>query len=179
MQRAHHRYYSIYVWICIYIYVYLSVSNLSSAQAYPHTWSPAQASVRKCAHVRGHRRCRRAQPVRAAPKPRPSASAIVRAAGPGGGAYQKQVRHRRGVPRADVGVERHRTVERLCAEATTRSTPTGMGSHGLGFRVQAEPAARARQRVRTQPIHHHRTLVHGFINPDRFSHRQTKWKMYV
>ncbi len=41
----------------------------------------------------------------------------------------------------------------------------GHGSHGLGFRVSAEPAARARQRVRTQPIHHHRTLVHAFITP--------------
>jgi hypothetical protein len=45
----------------------------------------------------------------------------------------------------------------------TRSSPTGKGPHGLGFRVLAEPAARARQRVRTQPIHPHRTLVHAYI----------------
>jgi hypothetical protein len=66
---------------------------------------------------------------------RPSASAIVRRRKARSGAYNGQVGDGRGVPRADVGVEHRRTGERLRAEATTWSTPTGKGSHGLGFRV--------------------------------------------
>jgi hypothetical protein len=65
-----------------------------------------------------------------------------------------------------------------CAPKPHTVDADGQGSHGLGFRVQAEPAARARQRVRTQPIHHHRTLVHAYITPTD-SHTYNKWIMNV
>ena len=98
-----------------------------------YTQGPAQASACTCAHARTHRRSRRAQ--RPAPHRSPAErvrhSARRRA---GSGAYTGQRGDGRGVPRADVGVERRRRGERLRAEATTRSTPTGKGSHGLGFR---------------------------------------------
>jgi hypothetical protein len=55
--------------------------------------------------------------------------------------------------------------ENACAPKPHAVHADGKGSHGLRFRAQAEPAARARQRVRTQPIHHHRTLVHAYITP--------------
>jgi hypothetical protein len=52
-----------------------------------------------------------------------------------------------------------------CAPKPHAVDANRQGSHGLGFRVQAEPAARARQRVRTQPIHPHCALVHAHITP--------------
>jgi hypothetical protein len=55
-----------------------------------------------------------------------------------------------------------------CAPTTHAIDADGQGLARFrvsGFGFQAEPAARARQRVRTQPIHHHRTLVHAYIPP--------------
>jgi hypothetical protein len=103
---------------------------------------------------------------------RPSASAVVRAAGPGGGAYIGQRGDGRGVPRADVRVESRRIVERLRAEATTRSTPTGKGSHGSRFRVlgrarSTSPPTRAH--TADPSPSHTGARIH---NTDRFSHIQ-------
>jgi hypothetical protein len=97
----------------------------------------------------------------------PSASAIVRAAGPGAAHTEANmvtdaVFH---APmfalNADAEYERNACAPKPprgpCRRARARTVL------GLGF--QAEPAARARQRVRIQPIHHHRTLVHAYMTP--------------
>jgi hypothetical protein len=52
-----------------------------------------------------------------------------------------------------------------CAPKPHAVDADGQGSHALGVWAQAEPTARARRRVRTQPIHPHRTLVHAYITP--------------
>jgi hypothetical protein len=95
---------------------------------------------------------------------RPSASAIVRAAGPGAAHTLHKfvtdaVFH---APMSALNAEVE-PVANTCAPKPHAVHADGQGSHGLGFRVETEPAARARQRVRTQPIH--RTLVHAYITP--------------
>jgi hypothetical protein len=95
---------------------------------------------------------------------RPSASAIVRAAGPGA-AHTEPKSMTRAVFHAPMLALKADAELNACAQKPHAVHADGQGSHGLGFRVQAEPAARARQRVRTQPIHHHRALVHAFIAP--------------
>ena len=60
---------------------------------------------------------------------RPSASAAVARRRPKSGAYPGQRGDARGVPRADVSVERRRNVERLRAESQAVVHASGKGSH--------------------------------------------------
>jgi hypothetical protein len=129
-----------YIYVCTrnprthtYIYIRIHVSSSPSARPYPHPWPRASECLHVCARARASAVPPRTT-GRAASEARPSASAIVRVRlGQKGGAYKGQRGDRGSVPRADVGVERRRRDERLRAEATTRSTPTGKGAHGLGF----------------------------------------------
>jgi hypothetical protein len=88
---------------------------------------------------------------------RPSASAVVHATGPGV-AHTLAMFDTDAVFHAPMSALKADAEWNACAQKPHAVHADGQGSHGLGFRVQAEPAARARQRVRTQPIHHHRTL---------------------
>ncbi len=95
---------------------------------------------------------------------RPSAPAIVRAAGPGA-AHTEANEVTRAVFHAPMSALNADAPWNACAPKPHAVHVDGQGSHGLGFRVQAEPAARARQRMRIQPIYHHRALVHLYITP--------------
>ncbi len=95
---------------------------------------------------------------------RPSASAIVRAAGPGAAHTWDNV-VTRAVFQSHILTLNAFADWNACARKPHAVHTDGKGSHGLGFRVQSESAARARQRVRIQPIHHHRALVHAYITP--------------
>jgi hypothetical protein len=118
------------------------------------------ARVRTRAHIGGAAANNRPRRIEA----RPSASAMVRVAGP-------EAAHTKYNEVTDAVF--HAPMLALNADAEPNACPPkphavhadAHGSHGLGFRVSAEPAARARQRMRTQPIHHHRTLVPAYINP--------------
>jgi hypothetical protein len=88
----------------------------------------------------------------------------VRAAGPGA-AHTPYNEVTRAVFHAPMLALNAFAESNACAPEPHAVHADGHGSHGLGLRIQGEPAARARQRVRTQPIHHHRTLVHAFITP--------------
>ncbi len=103
---------------------------------------------------------------------RPSASALVRAAGPGA-AHTEVNDVTAAVFHAPMFALKAHAWWNACAPKPARGRrQRARARTGFGFRVQAEPAARARQPVRTQPIHRHRTLVHAYMNPDRFSHIQ-------
>ncbi len=111
----------------------MHVSNLTSARPYLYPRPRASEGLHVCARARiggaaAHNRPRRTEA-------RPSASAIVRAAWAGSGSYPFHVRHRRGVPRADVRVERRRRGERLRAEAARgpRRRPRARTAQGFGF----------------------------------------------
>ncbi len=95
---------------------------------------------------------------------RPSASAIVRAAG-SGAVHTPYNEVTDAVFHAPMSALKADAVANPCEPKPHAVDADGHDSHGLGFRVQAEPAARARQRVRTQPIDHHRALLHAYITP--------------
>ncbi len=156
----------------IYTYLYPDACiEPSLLRGRTYTQGPAQASADTCAHARAriggaaaHNRPRRTEA-------RPSASAIVRAAGPGA-AHTPSKFDTDAVFHAPMLALNAFADWNACAPKPHAVDAGGKGSHGLGLRVQAEPAARARQRVRTQPIHHHRTLVHAYISAtDSHIHR--------
>ena len=137
------------------MYTYTHISRLSYAQLYLRTWAPAHAGAHTSAHTHAsaHRRRRRAQ--RPAPHRRPAECvppAVARRPGRKGGAYLVHVRHRRGVPRADVRVERRRRDERLRAEPPVVDAD-GTRSH-VPARMRGRPtrasSAPARDRTRMQ-----------------------------
>jgi hypothetical protein len=102
-----------------------------------------------------------------------SARAIRRSARrrAGSGAYKVQRVDRRGVPRADIGVERRRRVERLRAEAAhgrcRRAGLARLRVSGTGRARSTSPPTRAH--TADPSPSHTRTRTH---NPDRFSHIQ-------
>ena len=128
------------------LYMYIHISHLSYGQLKIHTWTPAQVSADACVHTPtracAHRRCRGAQRPRWHRTP---AERVCRMAPAGSGAYRGQRRDTRGVPRADVRVERRCVVKRLpkptesartcgadrCAEnhVRTRGRICGAGTH--------------------------------------------------
>jgi hypothetical protein len=128
--------YNAYICMYTYISIHTYIPSFVSAAIPAHGHTRACARPHVCAHTRAHRRSPPRTTARAAPNTR-RAHPARGGAPPGrkGGAYRLHVRHRRGVPRADVRVERLRIAERLRAEATARSTPMGKGSHGSGVRV--------------------------------------------
>ncbi len=127
----------------VYIHTYIPLY----AQLYLRTWAPAHARAHTSAHThaRAHRRRRRAQ--RPAPHRRPAERvppAVARRPGRKGGAYTGQIGHTRGVPRADVRVERLGTLERLRAE------PPAVHADGKALAcVGADACAPDRTRART------------------------------
>ncbi len=130
------------------MYTYTHISRLSYAQLYLRTWAPAHARAHMSAHTHAsaHRRRRRAQ--RPAPRPttrraRPACGCTPARAGKGG-AYRGQRGDRRGVPRADVRVERRRRVERLRAE------PPAVNRRREGARMCRRGCMRARSHARTR-----------------------------
>ena len=154
-----------------HVYMFECMYRTSPPRGRTYTQGPAQASADTCAHACANRRCRRAQPAapHRSPAERVRRSARRRA---GSGAYRGQRGDARGVPRADVRVERRRRVERLRAEATTRSTPTGKGSHGSGFRVLGRARSTSpptRPHTADPSPSHTGARIH---NPGRFSHVQ-------
>ncbi len=64
------------------MYIFVYIHRTSPPRGRTYTQGPTQPSADTCAHAHAHRRCRRAQRARRI-EPRPSASAMVRAAGPG------------------------------------------------------------------------------------------------
>ncbi len=140
--------------VYVYIYIYIHTYNPSFVRAA----IPTLVATRACACPHGCARTRArasaAPPrttARAAPTTRPSASRLrwPRRSGRRGGAYKSHVRHRRGVPRADVRVERRRRVERLRAEPAVHTD--GTRSHASA-RMRARPIAHAHARARTQHV---------------------------
>ena len=130
-----------------YRYKMMHASNLPSGRPYLHPSPRASECLQVCARARESAGPPRTT-GRAASKPgRARQPAVARRPGRRGGAYKGQRGDTRGVPRADVGVERRRRGERLRVEATTRSTPTGTARtvSGFGFRPspQHEPATHA------------------------------------
>ncbi len=91
---------------------------------------------------------------------RPSASAVVRTAGPGA-AHTEAKKVTRAVFHAPMFALNADAEVNACAPKPHAVHADGEGSHGLGFRA----LGRARQCVRTQPIHPRRTLVHADITP--------------
>jgi hypothetical protein len=108
-----------------------------------HTWTPAQASAYTC--VRTRARASAVPPCRI--EDRPSASAAVARRRPKSGAYRVQVADARGVPRADVCVERRSPVERLRAEPHAVVHAGGKDSH-VWARIRVPPNAHARTLTR-------------------------------
>jgi hypothetical protein len=91
----------------------------------------------------------------------PSASRLQwRAAGPEGGAYRVQVGDARGVPRADVRVERMRILERLRAE------PHAVDADGTRSHVSARMGGR--------PIAHAQTRAHAWTQHVRTCERRAR-----
>jgi hypothetical protein len=144
-----------YVYACnkhthTHIYMYSDACTEPPLRAaVPTPKTPAQASACTCAHARAHRRCRRAQPAapHRSPAERVRRSACNRAAS---GAYPVHVRHRRGVPRADVRVERRRRPERLRAEPPAVHVDGGRAY--VSAPMRGRPIARAHARARTQHV---------------------------
>ncbi len=129
LTRAHVCTYTyMYVYLqCMHTYIYkyrhtythMRITRLCYAQLCAHTWAPAHARAHTSAHTRA--RASAVPPrttARAASTTPPRASRLRwRAARAGeGGAYIGQRGDARGVPRADVRVERRRRLERLRAE---------------------------------------------------------------
>ena len=149
--RFYH-YIAIYIYIlCINIYTYtykyscVHLSTLSSARPYLHPWPRASECLHVCARARASAVPPRTA-GRAAIEARPSASATPAVARrrAGSGAYGGQRRDRRGVPRADVRVERRRRVERLRAE------PPAVNRRREGARMCRRGCVRARSHTRTR-----------------------------
>jgi hypothetical protein len=154
--------------VYIHMYIFGCMYRTSPPRGRTYTQGPAQARADTCAHAHASAVPPRTT-GRAASKPRPSASAMVRAGGAGSGAYLVQRGDGRGVPRADVGVESRRRLERLRAEA-------GRGPRrraGLArFRVTGSGRARStspptRAHAANLSPSHTGARIH---NPDRFSH---------
>jgi hypothetical protein len=130
-----------------------------------YTQDPAQS---ECLHVCARARASAAPPRTTGPRrieARPSASAVVRAGGPGA-AHTWYMFDTRAVFHAPMLALNADAEVNACAPKPHAVDADG---HGLarfrvsGFRPspQHEPA----KRVRTQPIHPHRTLVHAYITP--------------
>ncbi len=109
----------------------------------------------------------------AGPLPRPHFRSTLRCARRPEGAYPVHVRHRRGVPAADVLIECFRIVKRLRANHTRRSTP---------HRVRADRACHAmptprKRRATMQRVaaYNHATECassHGAVASQNASHTQ-------
>jgi hypothetical protein len=150
----------IYVYnICPKVHIYCTYTE-SLLHPRSHTnipWKPAHASARTCSHARAHRRRRRAQP--AAPHRSPAERVRHCARRPGRkGAYIGQVHDTRGVPRADVRVERRSRLERLRAEAARgpRRRDARARFERRCVRAETRPHPRARtsaQHVRASGAH--------------------------
>jgi hypothetical protein len=141
-----------YAYIYIRTYTHMHIFRLCYAQLYLHTWTPAHARAHTSAHK--HARASAVPPrttARAASTTRRARPACG-GAPPGrkGGAYRLHVRHRRGVPRADVGVERRRH-ERLRAEPHAVDAD-GTRSH-VSARMGGRPIAHAHTRARAWTQH--------------------------
>jgi hypothetical protein len=141
-------------YVYIHTYTYIHVSRLCYAQLYLHTGTPAHARALMSAHTRGaHRRSRRAQrpvPHRTPAERIPPAVALRRAEK--GGAYIGERGDTRGVPRADVRVERRRIVERLRAEPPAVHADSAR-ARTCRRRMRAPPIARAHARARARTQH--------------------------
>ncbi len=130
--------YNIYICVCVCISVH--IFHLSYAQPYLLTWTPAHASAHTLARAHTRR-------MTAAPHRRPAERvppAVARRPGREGGAYPLQRGDGRGVPRADVRVERGRRLERLRAEPH-KVDADGTHSHASA-RMRGRPIARAHGR---------------------------------
>ncbi len=151
-------------------YIFGCMYRTSPPRGRTYTQGPAQASACTCAHARAHRRCRRAQPP-AAPKPRRSVSAVVRAAGPGAAHTENNE-----VTRAVF----HAPMSALNADAPTNAcapTPHAVHADGQGLaRYRVSGSGRARSTSPPTRAHtadpspsHTGTRIH---NIGRFSHIQ-------
>ena len=134
----------IILYINIFVYIY---SIFSDVQPYIHTWTPAQASAYTC--VRARIGGAAAHNGRAATKTGRARPPRWRAAE--SGAYRFQCGDARGVPRADVCVERRRIGERLRAEP--HEVHAGGKDSYVSARIRAPPNAHAQQ------IHHLANLL--------------------
>ncbi len=116
---------------------------------------------------------------RAASKLQPSASAIVRAAGPEA-ANTEYNEVTRAVFHAPMFALKADAELNACAPKPHAVHADGKGSHGLGFRVLGRARSTSPPtRAHTQPIHHPSHTGARIHNPDRFSQIQVKWIMYV
>ncbi len=135
--------------ICMYVYAFVYMHLISTPRSHTYTMAPRKRVPTRV--KRAHRRCRPRTTGRAASKPGRARPERLRwrAAGPEGGAYRLHVRHGRGVPRADVHVERRRLAERLRAEPHAVHAD-GMRSYGSArIRVRPHPHPQARTHARS------------------------------
>ena len=149
-----HKYINTYIFMYnAYKYVYTRTSIYPVFRTRSYTYTRGHPRMRVPTRRRTHTRARIGGAA-AHNGPRciddpPSASRARWRASPGrkGGAYQNHVRHRRGVPRADVRVERRRLLEHLRAE------PSAVHADGERGHVSA--------RVRGRPIAYEHARAHG------------------
>ncbi len=114
-----YRYRYIYVYACIHTHIYpvLRTRSYTHTRGRPHMRMPTRLRAHTRARIGGaaaHNGPRRTDDPPSASRPRWRAARSRK-----GGAYPTQVRHSRGVPCADVRVERRRILERLRAEPPT------------------------------------------------------------
>jgi hypothetical protein len=133
-----------YIYLSIYSYTYI-LSSIRLAISY----TPVDARASKCLHVRAHVR---AHIIGGAAAHNGHASSTTdrarppRAAGAGSGTYPVHVRHGRGVPPADVRVERRIPGKRLRAEPHDAVDANGKCAHGPArIRVRRNTHARTRE----------------------------------
>ena len=141
-----------YIYKYRHTYTHMRITRLCYAQLCAHTWAPAHARAHTSAHTRA--RASAVPPrttARAASTTPPRASRLRwRAARAGkGGAYHVQRGDTRGVPRADVRVERRRRAERLRAEPPAVHAG-GKALACVGADACAPNRTRTRARARTQ-----------------------------
>ncbi len=133
------------------MYIHPCNPSLLHAATSPHVHTRACACPHVCAHTRecigGRRRAQRPAPHRTPAERVPLAQA--RRPGRKGGAYPEHVRHTRGVPRADVRVERRRTLEAERLRAEPPAVHADRTRSHVSARMRARPIPHAHTRART------------------------------
>ncbi len=154
--QPHARPYPSHAQVHIYVYIFIIYMQIHICTCiHTHTYNPsllraalpAHVHTRACAcaHVCAHTARAASTTRRSASRPRWRPARAGK-----GGAYSVQIGDRRGVPRADVRVERRRRLERLRAEPR-RVDADGGRSH-VSARMRARPIAHARARAWTQHV---------------------------